>query len=144
MRNCEAAQSSSLQAMRQVHIPIICHLPDVYANISQMYPKNGPPLPLDYQLRLPHHIPSLPALRPVRRNQHVHPNLPPPHPHPRTLGKPQSPRLPRPSRLGHGPPLRPRTHQQHNPLRALHPPRAVHIQSRYKHNHDRELGDRTT
>lgn len=46
---------------------------------SQMYPKNGPPLPLDLKLRIPHHISPLPPLRLLLPHHHVPPRIPPLH-----------------------------------------------------------------
>jgi hypothetical protein len=35
---------------------------------TKLHPKNGPPLPLDHKLRVPHYIPALLPLRPLRRS----------------------------------------------------------------------------
>lgn len=109
-----------------------------------MYPQNGPPLSLDIQLRLTHHIPTFPPLRLLRHPQHVHARLlplraPPPH-----LGQPLLTLVPRALRTSHVAPPHPHPRQR---LRAprlehpLHPRRALHAA---QHLDDRELGDRTT
>ncbi len=103
---------------------------------EKLHPKNGPSLPLDHKLRLAYNIPPLHPLRPVRRDQHVHPDLPPLRSCLDPLLQPQPASLPRSPNLGHGTPLRTHTCQLRHSLRTIDSSGSSNIQSSNKHNND--------
>jgi hypothetical protein len=77
MRCCEATKSSSLQTMWAVCINMPINYDHVaFANDSQMHPKNGSSLSLDYELRLTYDFPTLPSVRLLYCHQHVDSCLP--------------------------------------------------------------------
>ncbi|KAE8841370.1 hypothetical protein PTNB73_05743 [Pyrenophora teres f. teres] len=69
------------------------------ANVLLMHPKNGPPLPLDKQLRIHHNLSSLPPLPPLHYRRPLPPPMFPLPPPPAPLEQPRPPLLPRPHPL---------------------------------------------
>ena len=103
---------------------------------KKLHPKNGPPLPLDHKLRLAYNIPPLSPLRPIRRDQHVHSDLPPLRPCLDPLLQPQPASLPWSPNLGYGTPLRTHPCQLHHSLCTIDPFGSSNIQFSNQHNHD--------
>jgi hypothetical protein len=109
---------------------------------QQMHPQNGPPLPLDQQLCLPHNIPTLPPLPFLHIMRTLPTRLLPIRPLRRPMVATRHARLPRSQPLARSTSLLFYCCQRHHticPLRALRTQRMV---SSRQHHDDRGLGNR--
>lgn len=107
----------------------------------QMHPQNGPPLPLDIQLRLAHHLPSLPALPLLRDPRPLPLRIPPVHAPPPPLAHARPAHLARPLTPPANPPLRRLRRKQLHPVPARHLAGAQSVESGCQYDYDRSLGD---